>query len=99
MALIEPLAELDLKIDNAAYEQYDAQDLFIADFISKLKKAIRQWKQKLESNQNNNVFATFLQELALILSEILKENIKKQSLSLLGALYLEKVIRKIKSFL
>ena len=44
MALIEPLAELDLKIDNAAYEQYDAQDLFIADFISKLKKAIRQWK-------------------------------------------------------
>ena len=47
MALVEPLADLDLRLDNTSYEQYDAEDVFIADFISKLKKALRQWKQKL----------------------------------------------------
>ena len=100
MALIEPLADLDLKLDNTSYEQYDAEDVFIADFISKLKKALRQWKQKLTSSgKSNNVFPTFLLELSHVVAHFLKENIRGKSLSLLGALYLEKVVRKIKSFL
>ena len=43
-SLTEPLGELDLMLDNATYEQYDTDDVFIADFISKTKKALRQWK-------------------------------------------------------
>ena len=41
----------------------------------------------------------FLEELSQTLGYFLKEEIRNKSLSLLGALYLEKVVRKIKSFI
>lgn len=52
--LIEPLSDLQLVIDNAEYERYDAEDIFIAEFISKSKKALRQWKSKLSGK--NQIF-------------------------------------------
>lgn len=39
--LVEPLGDLDLALDNETYERYDAEDTFIADFISKAKKVLR----------------------------------------------------------
>ena len=75
--LIEPLGLLDLCLDNTSYEQYDADDVFIADFISKLKKALRQWKQKLSAS-NQIVFPTFLKEVSQVLAELLKEEIKSK---------------------
>ena len=84
-------------LDNTQYEQYDQDDVFIADFISKAKKALRQWKQKLSTK--NNVFPAFLAAISKLLSYFLREEIRNKSLSLLGALYLEKVVRKIKSFI
>lgn len=95
--LIEPLGDLSLVIDNAEYERYDNEDVFIADFISKLKKVLRQWKQKL--SQKNAIFPGFVQEYSRMIAHFLKEEIRNTKLSLLGALYLEKVIRKIKSFI
>ena len=97
-SLVEPLADLDLVLDNATYEQYDAEDVYIADFISKCKKGLRQWKQKL-SGKESSVFASFMQELSQVIAFFLKEEIRNKNLSLLGALYLEKIIRKIKSFI
>ena len=38
-------------------------------------------------------------ELGKLIGYFLKEEIKNKSLSLLGALYLEKIVRKIKSFI
>ena len=96
-ALVEPLRSLSLLIDNAEYERYDAEDVFIAEFISKLKKVLRQWKQKLAGQ--NQVFPFFLLEYSRVLSQYLKEEIRNTKLSLLGALYLEKIVRKIKSFI
>ena len=85
-------------LDNATYEQYDAEDVYIADFISKCKKCLRQWKQKL-TGKDTQVFASFMQELSQVIGFFLKEEIRNKSLSLLGALYLEKIVRKIKSFI
>jgi len=97
LALVGPLGDLALVIDNAEYERYDAEDVFIAEFISKLKKVLRQWKSKLA--EENQVFPAFLQEFSLTLSYYIKEEIRNTKLSLLGALYLEKVVRRIKSFI
>ena len=55
------------------------------------------WKQKLSSK--NSAFQLLLNELSQVLARFIKEEIKAKSLSLLGALYLEKVVRKIKSFI
>ena len=96
-SLAEPLGELDLVLDNATYEQYDTDDVFIADFLNKAKKALRQWKQKL--SVKNAIFPVFLAEMSQVLALFLKEEIRAKSLSLLGALYLEKIVRKIKSFI
>ena len=41
VSLVEPLGNLELVLDNASYERYDTEDIFIADFISKTKKALR----------------------------------------------------------
>ena len=97
LALVDPLSDLNLVIDNAEYERYDAEDVFIAEFIGKLKKVLRQWKQKLSGE--GQVFPVLLQEYSRTLSHHLKEEIRNSKLSLLGALYLEKVIRRIKSFI
>lgn len=96
-SLVEPLGELELMIDNQRYEEYDSEDVFIADFITKTKKALRGWKQKLSAK--NSTFPLLLGEVSQVLARFLKEEIRAKSLSLLGALYLEKVVRKVKSFL
>ena len=44
LSIVEPLRDLDLNLDHAAYEQYDQDDTFIAEFIKQSKKAVRQWK-------------------------------------------------------
>ena len=95
-SIVEPLGDLDLNLDNAAYESYDREDEFIAEFIKQSKKAVRQWKAKMSSNL---VFPRFLSEMSTLLTHQFKEQIFDQKLSLLGALYLEKIIRKLKAFL
>lgn len=95
-SIVEPLGDLDLNLDNAAYESYDREDEFIAEFIKQSKKAVRQWKAKMSSNL---VFPRFLAEMSTLLTQQFKEQIFDQKLSLLGALYLEKIIRKLKAFL
>jgi len=90
-SLIEPLSDVRLVIDNAEYERYDAEDVFIAEFISKSKKVLRQWKQKLSGKKQN--FPAFMQEVSHVIAFYLKEEIRNTKLSLLGALYLEKVVR------
>ena len=95
--LVEPLGDLELVIDNAEYERYDAEDVFVGEFISKSKKVLRQWKQKL--TVKGGVFPALMQEFSVTLAELLKEEIRNTKLSLLGALYLEKAVRKIKSFI
>ena len=46
-SFVEPLGDLDLNLDNAAYEQYDQEHTFISEFIKQSNKAVRQWKVAL----------------------------------------------------
>ena len=45
------------------------------------------------------VLQVFLEQISSSLSYFLKEEIRNQSLSLFGALYFEKIVRKVKAFL
>lgn len=69
-SIVEPLGDLDLNLDNAAYESYDREDEFIAEFIKQSKKAVRQWKAKMSSNL---VFPRFLAEMSTLLTQQFKE--------------------------
>ena len=93
--LIEPLGDIDLVLDNAAYEQYDQENTFIGDFVKHANKAVRQFKTGLAPE----VFTKFVDELCALLTTLFKKQILSQKFSLLGALYLEKIIRELKKFL
>ena len=95
-SIVEPLGDLDLNLDNEAYDSYEKENAFIAEFIKQSNKAVRQWKAQMSPNL---VFPRFLTEISTLLTQQFKDQIRDQKLSLLGALYLEKIIRNVKKFL
>lgn len=60
-----------------------------------MKKVLRQWKKSL----NPKILPIFLKHLEGGLSIVIKDDIKEKRVSLLGALYFEKIVRKLKAFM
>ena len=46
-ALIQPFAELDLRLDNLKYEKFDKENVFVANFTKQATKVFKQWKESL----------------------------------------------------
>jgi hypothetical protein len=64
--------------------------------VGDLKVLIRQWRKQLAPQ----VFSQyFLPQLVQRLSSSLKAIVKQKSYSLLGALYLDKIVREFKNFI
>mmetsp|Transcript_19051 Transcript_19051/g.13827 ORF Transcript_19051/g.13827 Transcript_19051/m.13827 type:complete len:146 (-) Transcript_19051:189-626(-) len=93
--LIIPLADLDLNINNETFCEYDKAEVFIADFLSLSKKFLKQWKVQLQPA----VFQTFLENFASTVTLGFKRVMMRQEISLLGAMFLDKVALQFKNFL
>lgn len=93
-ALIQPFADLDLRLDNLKYEKFDKENVFVATFSKQAQKVIKQWKDSLTAN----IWLLWLQAFADQVSKRLIDAVKKMKLSLLGALFFENVVTKLKKF-
>ena len=98
LILTEGLVDLDLDLNNQSYEKFDREDIFISEFIPLAEKVVRQWKTHLSTKA---ILPVFLKHFEKGLAQSIKLEIKdkKHGISLLGALYFEKIVRKVKSFL
>ena len=64
-------------------------------FFHEAKIIIKQWKKQL----NAYLFQLFLESFSKKLTDIFKAHIKDIEFSLLGALYFDKLVRKLKNFI
>ncbi len=97
--------DLELNLTSEGYEQLDKEDEFGDKLINMCKKTVAQWKQGLKTRSSTSkqgkphLFKLFADQMDKGLQIYLKEELKQQELSLLGALYFEKLVRKLKTFM
>lgn len=89
------MIELDFLLDNYKYEKYDKENAFIGNFTKQASRVLKQWKDGLSAA----IWVVFLQEFSDELTRLILKSLPDMKMSLLGALFFENVVAKIKKFL
>jgi hypothetical protein len=96
------LISINLNIETKTYEEYEENDPYFNNFCQLINKISGQWKNQMADELFDlfmNVFIKFIAEMITEKVLIVKTNdISKYKLSLLGALYLDKLVRSIVNF-
>ena len=79
-------------MDNESYQKLDLENAFIGPFTKLSAKCLKQWREGL----NEMIWPMFLQGLADQVSSLLIDALQQKQLSLLGALFFENAITKLK---
>eukprot|EP00347_Sterkiella_histriomuscorum_P010672 403375368 len=92
--LVMPISEVDFNINNQQYNDYEKSDVFIAEFFNHAKQMLKQWKKQL----NPQIFHFLVDQIATHLISLFKRELFHTHFTLLGALYFDKIVRKLKNF-
>lgn len=95
--LLSELAKLDLNLDDKKYEDYENDDPFFHKFCHILQKVISQWSNQLKPEIYEKFVKNFTSYVAKVFLKQALMN-SPQKLSLLGALYLDKLVRSMVNF-
>ena len=91
-----PFKTTNLNITNEQYENYEAKELITSE-LPQFSKFLRQWKTHLNQGFFKEVF---VKQIAYRVTELIISGlIGNEGVSILGALYIEKVIRGYKQFI
>ncbi|CDW72213.1 UNKNOWN [Stylonychia lemnae] len=88
-------SDVSFDINNQQFNDYEKQDVFIQEFFATSKNMLKQFKKQL----NPIVFQLFIDNFTSQVVILFKREIQQQQFSLLGSLYLDKIIRKLKNFI
>ena len=95
--LLKELSKLDLNLDDDKYENYEKDDPFYNKFWHAIQKIIAQWSNQLIQD----LFDKFVKNFTSYVAKMFLKNAllsSPQKLSLLGALYLDKLVRSMVNF-
>jgi hypothetical protein len=85
---------MDLRFDNQKYEKHDKENSFVGQFTKQAARSLKQWKEGL----SEPLWTVFIQAFADRLSDQIVKTVLGMKLSLLGALFFENAVTKLKKF-
>jgi hypothetical protein len=85
---------MDLRFDNQKYEKHDKENSFVGQFTKQATRSLKQWKEGL----SETLWTVFIQAFADRLTDQIVKTVLGMKLSLLGALFFENAVTKLKKF-
>lgn len=103
-----PFRAISFNIDNQTFEEYEAKEVIYGDSLPQFGKALRQWKKQCNPEFFERVLVpvvasslttAIMSGLAKNKAVSLQDKKTVGGVNILGALYIEKVLREFKKFL
>ena len=96
------LINMNLNIETKTYEEYEENDPYFNNFCQLVNKITHQWKSQMADELYDLFMSVFIKFIAEMITDkilvIRTNDISKYKLTLLGALYLDKLIRSIVNY-